>query len=40
LRLWFVLQPAAMMLLVGLIATIGPARRALRVQPTEALRTD
>jgi ABC-type antimicrobial peptide transport system permease subunit len=40
LRLMFLVQPAAMMVVVGLIATIGPARRALRVQPTEALRTD
>jgi predicted permease len=39
-RVTFLLQPAAMMVIVGLIATIGPARRALRVQPTEALRTD
>ena len=31
---------AAMAVVVGLLATIGPARRALRVQPTEALRTD
>jgi ABC-type antimicrobial peptide transport system permease subunit len=31
---------AAMAILVGVLATIGPARRALRVQPTEALRTD
>jgi len=26
------------MLTVGLIAAIGPARRGLRIQPTEALR--
>ena len=34
------LQVAGMMAMVGLIATIGPARRALRVQPTEALRAE
>ena len=34
------LQVAGMMLIVGLIAVIGPARRALRVQPTDALRAD
>jgi len=34
------LQVAALMAIVGLLATIGLARRALRVQPTEALRTD
>jgi putative ABC transport system permease protein len=33
-------QVAAMMTVVGLVATIGPARRALRVQPTEALRSE
>jgi putative ABC transport system permease protein len=31
---------AAFMLLVGLIAAAGPARRGLRVQPTEALRSE
>jgi hypothetical protein len=31
---------AAMAIVVGLLATIAPARRALRVQPTEALRAD
>jgi predicted permease len=31
---------AAFMLVVGLLAAIGPARRGLRVQPTEALRTE
>lgn len=30
----------AMMVMVGLLATIGPARRALRVHPTEALRAE
>ena len=28
------------MVVVGLLATIGPARRALRVHPTEALRAE
>jgi putative ABC transport system permease protein len=38
----FLLVPAtaAFMLLVGLIAAAGPARRGLRVQPTEALRAE
>jgi ABC-type antimicrobial peptide transport system permease subunit len=31
---------AAFMLVVGLLAAAGPARRGLRVQPTEALRTE
>ena len=31
---------AAFMLMVGLVAAVGPARRGLRVQPTEALRAD
>jgi len=31
---------AVIMLLVGLLAALGPARRGLRVQPTEALRGD
>jgi ABC-type antimicrobial peptide transport system permease subunit len=31
---------AAFMAIVGLIAALGPARRALRIQPTEALRAD
>jgi ABC-type antimicrobial peptide transport system permease subunit len=31
---------AAFMLAVGLLAAAGPARRGLRVQPTEALRTE
>lgn len=31
-------QVAALMVLVGVLASIGPARRALRVQPTEALK--
>jgi ABC-type antimicrobial peptide transport system permease subunit len=29
---------AAFMLLVGVIASLGPARRGLRIDPTEALR--
>jgi ABC-type antimicrobial peptide transport system permease subunit len=35
-----VLVPAAgvAMVMVGLLAAAGPARRALRIQPTEALR--
>jgi hypothetical protein len=31
---------AAVMTIVGLFATIGPARRGLRIQPTEALRAE
>jgi predicted permease len=31
---------AAIMLLSGLLATLGPARRALRIQPTDALREE
>jgi ABC-type lipoprotein release transport system permease subunit len=31
---------AALMAVVGLVATIGPARKALSIQPTEALRSD
>jgi ABC-type antimicrobial peptide transport system permease subunit len=34
------IEVAALMVLVGVIATIGPARRALRVSPTEALRSE
>jgi putative ABC transport system permease protein len=34
------LKIGGMMAIVGLIATIGPARRVLRVQPTEALRAE
>jgi predicted permease len=34
------LAVASMILLVGLLAALGPARRALRIQATEALRTD
>ena len=34
------LQVIALMVTVGFIATVGPARRALRVQPTEALRAE
>jgi ABC-type antimicrobial peptide transport system permease subunit len=32
------IQVAALMAVVGVLASIGPARRALRVQPTEALK--
>jgi ABC-type lipoprotein release transport system permease subunit len=31
---------AAIMLAVGLLATYGPARRGLRIEPSEALRAD
>jgi ABC-type antimicrobial peptide transport system permease subunit len=31
---------AAFMLLVGALAALGPARRGLRVDPTEALRSE
>ena len=31
---------AVLMVVVGLFATIGPARRGLRIQPTEALRAE
>ena len=31
---------AVLMSVVGLLAAVGPARRALRIQPTEALRAD
>jgi len=31
---------AALMTIVGLFAAIGPARRGLRIQPTEALRAE
>jgi hypothetical protein len=34
------LAVAALMLLTGFLAAAGPARRALRIQPMEALRTD
>ena len=34
------LAVAALMLIVGLLAALGPARRSLRIQPIEALRTD
>jgi len=34
------LAVAATMLVVGLLATLGPARRGLRIQPSEALRAD
>jgi ABC-type antimicrobial peptide transport system permease subunit len=35
-----VLAVAIVMLVVGLLASLGPARRALRIQPVEALRAD
>ncbi|HEX2204511.1 MAG TPA: FtsX-like permease family protein, partial [Longimicrobium sp.] len=35
-----VVAVAAFMLAVGLVASLGPAARALRIQPTEALRAD
>jgi hypothetical protein len=38
--LLLVLMTAAFMLVVGLLAAAGPARRSLRVPPTEALRAD
>ena len=31
---------AAFMLLVGVLASLGPARRGLRIDPTEALRSE
>lgn len=31
---------AVVMVIVGMIATLGPARRGLRIQPTEALRAE
>ena len=31
---------AAFMLLVGVLASLGPARRSLRMDPTEALRSE
>jgi ABC-type lipoprotein release transport system permease subunit len=34
------LTVAIVMLMVGLLATLGPARRSLRVQAVEALRAD
>ena len=39
-RLIFVPAIAVMMIAVGLIASFGPARRGLKVQPTEALRAE
>ena len=39
-RLVFVPMMAVVMIVVGLIASIGPARRGLRLQPTEALRAE
>jgi ABC-type antimicrobial peptide transport system permease subunit len=38
--LLFVPGIAAFMMVVGLLAAAGPARRGLRVQPTEALRAE
>jgi ABC-type lipoprotein release transport system permease subunit len=37
---WAVLLPivSVFMMSVGLLAALGPARRGLRIQPTEALR--
>jgi ABC-type lipoprotein release transport system permease subunit len=34
------LAVAGVVLIVGLAAAIGPARRGLRIEPTEALRTE
>jgi ABC-type lipoprotein release transport system permease subunit len=34
------LKTAVVMTIVGSFATIGPARRGLRIQPTEALRAE
>jgi ABC-type antimicrobial peptide transport system permease subunit len=31
---------AALMILIGLLAVAGPARRAIRIDPTEALRVN
>jgi ABC-type antimicrobial peptide transport system permease subunit len=31
---------AAIIVIVGLLAAVGPARRGLRIQPMEALRTE
>jgi hypothetical protein len=36
----FTLVPAALMAVAGLLAALGPARRGLRVEPMEALRTE
>ena len=36
----FVPAIAMMMIVAGMIASIGPARRGLKLQPTEALRAD
>jgi len=35
-----VVSVAVLLTVVGLIAAIGPARRALRIQPTEALKAE
>ena len=35
---WLLLVVAAMMMVTGLLAAAGPARRALRIEPTEALK--
>jgi ABC-type antimicrobial peptide transport system permease subunit len=32
--------PSALMILIGLLAVAGPARRAIRIDPTEALRVN
>jgi len=37
---WLVLMIAGLMLLVGVLACVVPARRGLRIQPTEALRAE
>jgi len=35
-----VVSVAVLLTVVGLIAAIGPARRALRIEPTEALKAE
>ena len=37
---YLLLAVAALMLITGFLAALGPARRSLRIQPMEALRTD
>ena len=37
---WSVPVVSALVMIVGLLAAVGPARRGLRIQPTEALRAD
>jgi hypothetical protein len=39
-RVVFVPMMAVVMIVVGLLASIGPARRGLKIQPTEALRAE